>query len=87
MGELAKIEAMQTEHQAWLDLCMMLKDTKAVTMEDLQSRVSINDTPGQVLLNSIRFWGETLVELKGAEVEENLRTNLFPSAGKERRNL
>jgi len=75
MNELAKIEAMQTEHQAWLDLCKVLKDTKADDGIVIQ------------VLNSIRFWGETLVELKRVEVEDNLRTNLFPPAGKERRNL
>ena len=51
------------EHELWQKLCETLKGMGAVTEEDLHSRMSKRDTPGQNLLHLIRLWGDTRVEL------------------------
>ena len=52
-------DIVREEHQLWKDLCQQLLELKAVTDQDLHSRVSEKKTPGQLLLRKIRKWGDT----------------------------
>lgn len=52
-------DAAQHEWQAWQDLCKVLKDTGAVTEEDLKASVKAHPTtPGLKILSAIRDWGD-----------------------------
>ena len=56
----------RTEWEAWQAVCRALQDAGAVTADDLTSRISARDTPGQRLLELIREWGKTLEDLRVA---------------------
>ena len=64
MADLSELEQMHIEHEAWLKLCRALRATKAVTLRDLESRVGMRVTNGQIVLEEIREWGEELVRLR-----------------------
>jgi len=56
------------EWEKWKDLVEVLKSTKAVTEEDCSSYVSdLPETPGEMLFEAIRIWGEALANLRIAE--------------------
>jgi hypothetical protein len=52
------IQLSRDEHEAWADLCKVLREAGAVTVIDLISPVAKDDTPGLKLLNQIRRWGK-----------------------------
>lgn len=51
------------EWENWREVCKQLKDLGAVTENDLQSRIDEMETPGQRLLEAIRQWGNSFVEM------------------------
>ena len=58
------LNPMLLEHRAWRLLCEALEETGAVTRADLESPATMQETKGQQLLETIRQWGETLVDLR-----------------------
>lgn len=54
------------EWNEWRAVCKILLDHGAITMGDLQSPVTHNETPGQKILNQIRIWGEAYATLTKA---------------------
>lgn len=69
MEDLKELEIAHTEHESWLSLCRVLKTTRAVTKKDLQSKVGLRVTRGQLVLELIRQWGEDLVTLRKFQSE------------------
>lgn len=51
------------EYQAWLLLCAALKESSAVTQEDLDSPSNARDSKGQQLFQVIREWGRAFAAL------------------------
>ena len=60
----------RAEWEAWQKVIAMLRQLGAVTEGDLQSSVTANSTPGQILLNRIRDWGEAKGKLHTIKVIE-----------------
>ena len=67
-----QIRLAHIEHRAWLDLWKQLLALKAITEEDLKKPESANDTPGCLLLATIRQWGMTLTEVTVAQNVEKM---------------
>ena len=62
---LEQLKVSHEEHELWKSMCAQLKILGAVTQEDLESPTGSDKTPGNILMNTIRIWGDKLVELKG----------------------
>jgi len=61
---LEQLKVSHEEHELWKELCRQLKERGAVTKEDLESPMGDDKTPGQKLMNTLRTWGDKLVELR-----------------------
>jgi hypothetical protein len=59
-----QINLAHIEHGLWLDLWKQLLALKAITEEDLKKPQSANDSPGSVLLGTIRQWGDSLAAIR-----------------------
>ena len=57
------------EHKLWRELCSRLLELGAVTEQDLRSKLSVQNTPGQKLLGIIRIWGNARVDLAQCQTE------------------
>ena len=71
-----QIRLAHIEHAAWLDLWKQLLALKAITEEDLRKPESANDTPGAVLLGTIRQWGDSLAALRAESLRQELLSKL-----------
>jgi hypothetical protein len=54
----------RAEWQAWQRVCDELVSAGSVTPQDLKRPVSEGNTPGTMLLNCIRAWGEERANLR-----------------------
>lgn len=59
-----QINLAHIEHKLWLDLWKQLLALKAITEEDLKKPQSAEDSPGSVLLATIRRWGDSLADIR-----------------------
>lgn len=62
--ELDRLKKMRHEWEIWRTLCRHLEGSGAVNRGDLESSPAENTTAGQLLLSTIREWGEALVDLR-----------------------
>ena len=67
-----QIRLAHIEHRAWLDLWKQLLALKAITEEDLQKPQSANDSPGSILLATIRQWGDSLADIRKEQMRDAL---------------
>ena len=65
---LEHLDLLHTEHENWKLICADLAKLGAVTADDLSSspRGAPFNTPGKILLERIRRWGDSLVRLRQA---------------------
>lgn len=68
-----QINLAHIEHKLWLDLWKQLLALKAITEEDLKKPQSADDSPGSILLATIRRWGESLAEIRKAHDSERAK--------------
>ena len=54
----------QIEYEKWQEVYRLLKLTKAVTESDCNAKLLDTSTNGLKLLEAIRQWGESLIELR-----------------------
>jgi len=71
-----QIRLAHIEHAAWLDLWKQLLALKAITEEDLKKPQSATDTPGAVLLGTIRRWGDSLAVLRAESLRQEILAKL-----------
>ena len=71
-----QIRLAHIEHAAWLDLWKQLLALRAITEEDLKKPESARDTPGAVLLETMRQWGDNLAALRAESLRQELLSKL-----------
>lgn len=59
-----QINLAHIEHGLWLDLWKQLLALKAITEDDLKKPQSQQDSPGSILLATIRRWGDSLADIR-----------------------
>lgn len=61
---MPQLDAIDTEYDAWLALCQLLRETQAVTEDDLQSpALAAPATPGTALIHAVKIWAAARTQL------------------------
>ena len=69
---LDDMKIVQDEWEAWQKVMASLNETGAITTEDGEAGIADHSTPGRLLLQRIRRWGEELARLRIHQYAEHL---------------
>lgn len=69
-----QINLAHKEHSLWLDLWKQLLQLKAITEDDLKKPQSQQDSPGSILLATIRKWGDSLAEIRKYQARDDAQS-------------